>query len=212
MKNNYPIRIILYIFGLLLLALGTITSIRSDLGVAATTSAGYALSVITGVSLGTFTLVFFAVFMTVQLILLPNSRKKNVLLQIPASFLFSWLIDLLDSLIRVQPSSILSRVLFLLLSFLVTGIGAFLTIKTDIAPTPPDGLVGVISEKGHWSLGTVKNIFDIANVILAAILLFIFIHGIPGIGIGTLLCSLAVGRILDLCEKLFNPLMEKLCG
>ena len=212
MKNKLLNRLFLYLFGLFLLAMGTITSVWSNLGVAATTSAGYAMSIITGLSLGTFTLIFFAVFVFGQIVLYPKEKYPSVFLQIPISLVFSWLIDFLSSRFYFEFTGVVSRVICLLISFLVTGLGAYLTIRTNIAPTPPDGIVEAISEKSKYPLGTVKNLFDILNVFIAVILLLIYRHGVPGIGIGTLLCSLAVGRMLDFCVKYLDGFMEKLCG
>ncbi len=55
-------RILLFVFGLFILSLGSVLSMRSGLGVSPTSSISYVLSTITGFSVGTVTFVFFSCF------------------------------------------------------------------------------------------------------------------------------------------------------
>ncbi len=65
-----------------------------------------------------------------------------------------------------------------------------------------------ISEVCGKKVGTVKNCFDIVNVVLTCIIGLIFAHKIIDIGIGTLIAVLGVGRVIAIFQHLFYEKME----
>ena len=49
----------------------------------------------------------------------------------------------------------------------LTGLGIVLTVNTDLIPNPGDGFVNAISVKTGRELGRIKNIVDIACVLIS---------------------------------------------
>lgn len=196
------VRILLYIAGLVGVAMGTVLSIRSGLGVASTASFCYVLAQITRLSVGTMTGLTFALFILLQLLLEQNKTERiKILLQLPFSLFFSYMMDILLALLPAMTLRTMGQILVLAASILCTAAGAFLTIKADLVPVAPDGLVHVIADRFRCKLGNVKCTMDIVVLSLALILGFAVLHGLAGIGIGTIVSAFLVGPCINLIEK-----------
>lgn len=133
-------RLGLFFIGINLLAVGIILNTRSDLGVAAFTSFFYALSKITGISLGTASILVYFVLIVLQLFLL---RKGSipVLLQIPFSLAFGVLTDLYDFVIPEMDLSVGGRILLLSLAIWVTSVGVYLYTNCRLVMTDRKSVV-----------------------------------------------------------------------
>ena len=79
--------------------------------------------------------------------------------------------------------------------------GVFLCVKTEFVLTPTDGIVNTISEVFHISFSTVKNIFDLSLVAISVLLCLINHTNFYGIGIGTVLSAIFIGRIIKIYER-----------
>ena len=191
---------ILYFIGLNLIAFAVVLNIRFDLGVAAFSSVMYCISEIYPVSLGMASIICYLIFIVVQCIL---SKKITVAyaLEIPLSFAFGWLTDLYDYLIPSLHIHLYLRVLFFIMTMFITAMGVFLCVKTDIVLTPTDAIVKTISEVFHIPFSTVKNSFDISLVFVTVCLCLINQAPFYGIGIGTILTALFIGRIIKIYEQ-----------
>ena len=181
-----------YILGLNLIAAAVVLNIRYNVGVAAFSSVMYAISEIYHISLGTASILCYLLFVVLQCIL---SRKITLtyLLEIPLSFAFGILTDVYDWLIPVLPFP---------LTMFITGAGVFLCVKSRMVLTPTDGIVNTISEVFHLRFSTVKNGFDLSMVAISAGLCLFQHCPFYGIGVGTVLSALLLGRVLKLFELL----------
>lgn len=195
-----PKRIILYIIGLNLIAIAVVLNIRYDAGVAAFSSVMYAISEIYRISLGTASIICYLLFVLLQCIL---SRKITMtyILEIPLSFAFGILTDAYDFLIPELNLSPFWGYIFFILTMFITAMGVFLCVKTDFVLTPTDGIVNTISEVFHISFSTVKNIFDISLVAISVLLCLINHTNFYGIGMGTVLSAIFIGRIIKIYER-----------
>lgn len=193
-------RVLLYFIGLNLIALGVVLNIRWNLGVAAFSSVMYSTSMIFKISLGTASIFFYLLFVFIQIIL---SRKitMNFILEIPLSFAFGWLTDLYDFMIPAFELTFILRVLLFILTMFITALGVFLTVCSNLVLTPTDGIVKTISEVFHIVFSKVKNCFDISLVLITIALCLIYQKPFYGIGIGTLISALFLGRIIHLLEN-----------
>ena len=67
-----------------------------------------------------------------------------------------------------------------------------------------DGLVQAIADLSGKTLGFIKNCFDGFNILLTAVISLLFAGNLIGIGLGTILTVIGVGRVI----ALFNRLLE----
>ena len=134
------------------------------------------------------------------------------LLQIPFSIVFTRFLNLFGSLLVFQTDSFLFRLFLLLLAIICTGVGAALTINMKLVPNPGDGIVNAIAHRIKKEMGITKNFFD-ASCILTSIILG-FVSGKPfyGIGIGTIIAMLGVGRVISIFNHFFYNSLVKISG
>ncbi len=83
----------IYVLGLFVLALGIALSVKADMGVSPVSSAPYVLSRITGLSLGTATIIVYLFCMALQAAILRRDYRLKNLFQIAVSFLFGYFTD-----------------------------------------------------------------------------------------------------------------------
>ncbi len=199
-------RFLLYLVGLNLIALAVVLNIRYDLGVAAFSSVMYAISEIYSISLGTASIICYLIFVVVQCIL---SRKITLqyLLEVPLSFAFGLLTDFYDWLIPAFSLALALRVIFFALTMFVTAMGVFLCVKTNLVLTPTDGIVKTIADVFLLPFSATKNVFDLSLVAISVLLCLVNHAPFYGIGVGTVLTAVFIGRIIKIYEK-FVPLPE----
>lgn len=193
-------RFIFYIIGLNLIAVAVVLNIRYGLGVAAFSSVMYSISEIYHISLGTASIICYLLFVLIQCIL---SRKVTLtyLLEIPLSFAFGFLTDIYDWFVPNMEFNVLLRMMLFIITLFVTGMGVYLCVKTDIVLTPTDGIVKTISEVFHFPFSAVKNTFDISLVVISVLLCLGNHTELYGIGIGTVLSALCLGRVIKIYER-----------
>ena len=191
---------IVYFVGLNLIAFAVVFNIRLNFGVAAFSSSMYATSEIFGISLGTASIIFYLLFIVIQCVL---SRKISLMyiLEIPLSFAFGWLTDLYDFILPEIPFVFPVRLVLFCLSMCVTSMGVFLCVRSNLVLTPTDGIVKTISEVFGLPFSACKNGFDITMVLLTVILCAVNHTQFYGIGIGTVLSAVCLGRIIRIYEK-----------
>ena len=199
-------RFLLYLVGLNLIALAVVLNIRYDLGVAAFSSVMYAISEIYSISLGTASIICYLIFVVVQCIL---SRKITLqyLLEVPLTFAFGLLTDFYDWLIPAFSLALALRVIFFALTMFVTAMGVFLCVKTNLVLTPTDGIVKTIADVFLLPFSATKNVFDLSLVAISVLLCLVNHAPFYGIGVGTVLTAVFIGRIIKIYEK-FVPLPE----
>ena len=101
--NNKTKRIIVYIVGLFILALGLTLNTKASLGVSPIISVPYSISQITGLNFGDLTFIEYALFVFVEIMIhLSEKNKKKIvadLLQLPLSLVFTRLLNIFSACI-----------------------------------------------------------------------------------------------------------------
>lgn len=104
------------------------------------------------------------------------------------------------------------RLLILLLALLCTGIGAAMSLNMRIVPNPGDGIVQAISDCIHRSVGFTKNCFDVLNVTITIVISLVCTGRLHGIGIGTVLAVILVGRTIAVFNHFTKEKLTALAG
>lgn len=203
-------RIIMYIVGIFLLALGGVLAIKSNLGASPVSSLPLSISKVTTISLGAATTALFITYVALQIVILKRDFKLIQLLQVIFAMLFGKIMNFFNIVININVESFYIRVFICILSFFITAFGILFTITADIVPVAPDGLAQAISRKMKIEFGKAKIYFDCVVVILSLTILLINNKGIDGLGIGTILSALLVGRILSKLKLILGDKIENL--
>lgn len=203
-------RAAIYILGLFSLALGIVLNTKAELGVSPIISIPYGISNIWNVNLGVATAAIYTLFVFGQILMLGNNFNPFQLLQIPLSIIFGSVINFLSEFIIVINNSLLFNLCLLMLGIIFTGIGASFTLLMNIIPNAPDGFVQAVSTRTGQKLGTVKNILDASSVLITITTGLVFSGKIVGIGIGTVIAAIFVGRVIALINTLFRDKLTAL--
>lgn len=207
MKNCY--RVLVYCIGLVVLALGIILNTKTGLGVSPIISIPYSISKIWNINLGITTACIYILCVAGQMILLGKKFRAFDLLQIPMSVIFSGIINIFNKMININSNNLTVNLFLLIIAIALTGIGAAMTVQMNIVPNAADGFVQAVSDRFNISLGLGKNIVDVSSVITTIIIGILFARQIVGIGIGTLVAVVGVGRAIALFNIVFR---EKMLG
>lgn len=78
-----------------------------------------------------------------------------------------------------------------------------MSLNMRVIPNPGDGIVQAISDTIHKSTGFTKNCFDLFNICVTISVGLIFAHHLVGIGLGTVLAVIGVGRAIAAFNYLF---------
>ena len=82
----------------------------------------------------------------------------------------------------------------------VITLGISVEIAPDIVKIPGEGIVFTISKEMDIRFGKVKVIFDLILVITALLISIVSFNGVKGIGIGTGVSALVVGKMFNVFE------------
>lgn len=200
-------RFIVFVVGMNVLAIGIILNTKSLLGVGSINTLPYALANILSVSLETMTTMVYLVFIIIQLILLKRFDLQ-VIIQLPFSFIFGYLIDFYDLFFSYEPTAFYMQIVILIIAIVLTALGAFLMVLGDIVLNPADGLVHTIGKVTNKDFGFVKNIADLVFIVLTVVICLVTKGYILGIGIGTVVSAIFIGRFIALYQNIYNHLQE----
>ena len=203
-------RLAVYLLGQFLMALGVSVSIRSNLGVSPVSSLPLVLGTVLHIEVGTMTTIVFCFYVLLQIALLGTKFPPVQLLQIACALLFGKFVTWTGTLISFwQPSSYLERFGMVLLATILVGTGVKMYLLARLIPQSGEGLVQTLSEKYHWKLANVKNVFDLTSVLLAAVISLLATGKITGLREGTVIAALGVGRVIWLLGRLLGDWPER---
>lgn len=240
-KRNVLFRIFFYLLGLLVLALGLTLNTKTGLGVSPIISVAYSISTIFDHNFGNMTLALYSIFVIIEMILhLLRSRRTGRLaeeplvhanrtdrkltllmdfLQIPLSLIFTRFLNVFSAVLpdlygegKESASDMAIRLVFLVIAIMLTGIGAAMSLNMRIIPNPGDGIVQAIADCIHKGVGFTKNCFDLVNISITITVSFLFAGHLVGIGIGTVLAMIGVGRTIAVFNHFTYQKMKELAG
>lgn len=204
-------RILAFVCGLFLMAMGVAFSIVSLLGTTPISSISYSIALITNIDIGITTFLFNASLIVIQFIILKSKFHKKRLLQFINCVLFGYFTDVALHIVSFIPfdASFWMCALFLVISIFLTAFGIFVYMPANIAPLPGEGCVEAIAITTGWRFSSIKIAFDATMVIISLILCGLFYTNILGaVNIGTFISAFFVGFTL----RQINNLYEYLTG
>lgn len=236
-KQKLIFRVFFYALGLLILAFGITMNTKAGLGVSPLISVPFSIATIWNLNFGDITFLSYVAYLIIEFALrilrakgiaglpLPHGQKLAHglimdALQLPMSLIFTRFLNIfndnLPNLVTDCTGSfwgtLTGRVIYLIVAIVLTGIGAALSINMRIIPNPGDGLVLNISDFSGKSVGLTKNAVDLTSVLITLCISFIAVHRLVGVGLGTVLCVLGVGRVIAAFNHFFQKKVLSLAG
>ncbi len=214
-------RFFIYAAGLIVLALGLVLNTKSGLGVSPILSIAYGISQIWSISFANVTLVMYLIFVVLEILIHTYMHRgiKQIIadvLQIPLSIVFTRFMKVFSIFIpelSFDGKSIIYeytiRFIVLLTGLILTGTGAATSLNMRIVPNPGDGIVQAIADRIGKSVGFTKNCIDVFCVALTIVGSLILTGHIYGVGPGTIVAVILVGRTIAIYNSLMrNRLLE----
>ena len=183
----------MFAVGIFLMTFGIALSCKADLGTSPISSVPWVMSMFLPFSLGDI---------TIMMLILRALYVRELVGQLLTTLAFGCSIDfsmgLLDWFI---PGSALEQWLACLLSIVVLALGVFLEVRAKIFLVAGEGVVSVLAFVTQKKFSLIKNCFDISLVTLAMIISWVEFGTLQGVGAGTVVAAVLVGRFVHLYES-----------
>lgn len=211
-QHHYVSRYLWFVLGVLVNSFGVALITQAALGTSPISSIPYVLSLRFPITLGEFTFILNLVYILGQIVLLRRAFQPIQLLQIAVNVIFSAFIDVSMNLLSwLQPDHIAVKLIALILGCAILGVGISIEVAPDVLVVPGEGIVRAMTQVSGKRFGSVKVFFDCTLVAIALILSFLFFHGLNGLGLGTVISALIIGRFVNLYNR-YLPLIPYLRG
>ena len=208
---NYCARTLYLVIGLFIMSFGVAFSIQATLGTSPISSIPYVLNLITGLSVGTTTIIVNTLIVLLQVVLLRKRFRPFQLVQIAVAVVFGLLTDFaLLCISGIQPTEIWQQWLLCLVGIVLVATGVSCEVAANITTLPGEGLtLALCTLLPKVKFGTMKVIVDCSLVIIAVALSFLFLHGLQGVREGTVAAAILVGLTARQINKFNLPLSRK---
>lgn len=218
--TNMTKRIIQYLLGFLIIAVGINISKMAGLGISPVSSVPRALEVCLDFTLGQMVIVIYCILVVAQIIVLRKEFKPINILGIPMALVFGWMVDLVGIDPNAfghllygfpRPETYIVKLLYLAASIVIIGIGVYTYLKPQLIPMPAEGLALAISRKTVKAFGDCKTMVDTSLITIALVLQLIFLGGMASftgekivVREGTIISALLVGQVVKLIRNRFD--------
>lgn len=202
-RINHPVlRFVFLCLGLTIMAFGVAFSIKADLGISPISMVPYVTSLISGLSVGTTTIIMNFLFVLIQIAILRRQYDWFQLLQFPAAIVFGTMIDVAEYLLQgIQVSNYLEEWLFCIIGIVLIALGISVEVMANLVTTAGEGIVLAICKVAPVKFGNMKMGFDITLVCISVVLSLVFLGGVEGVREGTLAAMIFVGQITKVTNK-----------
>lgn len=174
-------------------SLGVNLILQSGFGVAATSLFPLVLSRILPFSLGTCTYLFQSA-LVLALLALRRKIVLSYLISFAVGTAFGIMVDVHLIWVSNLPQGILWRLIWFAASFAIFTLGISLANHCKLPIIPTDLFPRELCSLRGWSYRKVKTTFDLGCLAFSVLLSALFVGSFDGLGIGTVLCALLLGR------------------
>lgn len=211
-------RILVYVVGLFIMAFGVSLSLKSNLGVSPVNSLPNEISLVANsfginLSLGNAVIIIFSCYVLVQILIKRRRFPLIDLTQVIFSVIFGYFTNFTGMLTNASSylTSLPLRLLFMAVSMVFIAFGVSIYMNAKLVNMPMEGMTLAISEQLGKPFARVKVVVDCSTVILALVLSLVFLHGIEGVGVGTVLAAVCIGLLVKPIQKLVSPALNRFC-
>lgn len=206
-RIEHPIkRLVLLCVGLSIMAFGVAFSIKAQLGTSPISSVPYVTSAISGLSVGTTTIIMNFMFVAIQIAILRKKYDWFQLLQLPAAIVFGVMIDVAEYIISpITLSNYFQQWLICAAGIVLVALGVSVEVAAKFVTTAGEGVVLAICQVAPIKFGNMKVVFDVTLVCISVVLSLVFLGKLDGVREGTAAAAVFVG----LLTKVFNKLIKK---
>jgi hypothetical protein len=156
-------------------------------------------------TLGEWVLIWNALFALLQIPIMGRQYKLYLLTQIPLAFFLGYCTDFAKYLMKdISAANYMISILFVVLGTMSTAFGVYLTVNARLIMNGPEAFIRSLSDRIHIKFGTLKSIFDISNMLLAAISSEVIFHKLYGVREGTVFAAIFTGIFVNVYTKIWQ--------
>lgn len=212
-RKHFAARCALLLAGLAVMALGVALSIKAELGTSPISSVPYVSGLISGLSVGTTTIIVNSLFVLAQILMLRSQYDWYQILQIPVAIVFGLMIDMFSLFMGdIVLSSYIQQWLFCAAGIIFVALGVSMEVTAELITTAGEGLVLAICQVTSFKFGNVKVAVDVTLVILAAAASLLVLGELAGVREGTAAAAVLVGLLTKQFVKPLNHVKQKLAA
>lgn len=205
-EDRITLKLVTGIVGLFILSFGIALTIRGNLGTSPTVVVPYVFSgIFPKLSVGLLTMLFFVIFILLEILIQKKDFQKLQLLQIPYALLFGVFIDVSLKLTNAwQVQNYLLQWLICLAGCVVMAVGIYLEIIGKFSYSPLEGFVMAVFRKTKQDFGKIKIFFDSFLIGFALIISVLYFKGFYGVREGTIASAIIVGYLVQFFRNNFT--------
>ena len=178
--------------------LGVILMLYSGSGISAISSVPYAFSRVFPVfTLGTWTYLFQGV-LVLSLMIMRRSFVPSYMFSFVIGFIFGKLLDIHCLWVNVLPDTLPWRISYFVISYILICIGIALCNRCGLPITPTDLFPRELTSITSFRYSRIKIGFDALCITATAAMTYFALGHISGLGIGTVLAALTMGKVIDI--------------
>lgn len=182
----------------------------AQLGTTPISSVPYVVAEIFGISMGMGTFLFNVLMLLGQIPLLGSAFRLSSVLQLPCIFVFGVFIDLGMWISHFFiPEAWYLRMTMSLAGCAILAFGIMLELASSTTVIPGEGFVLALAYRTRLPFGNLKVINDVSLVCLAALLSWIYLGGIQGLGEGTVVAAVLTGVFIRIFSRFFRKRIER---
>jgi uncharacterized membrane protein YczE len=200
-----------YIIGLLLLALGTALMSAGGFGISMVVAPAYILHLKLSQALPFFSfgMAEYVLQTIVLIIMMCMLRQAKIcyLFTIVTAVLYGFLLDAAMALMALLPQNALAlRILYYCFGTFLCAFAISLLLRNYLPPAAYELFVKEAAAKFQKPIATAKTIYDCASLLLSLCLSLAFFGSVQGIGIGTVICAILNGMLIQFFTKTTDKL------
>lgn len=194
--RRIPARLVMLLVGFGVMAFGVAFSIKGALGTSPISSVPYVTGYISGLSVGTTTIIMNGIFVLLQIVILRRRYQWVQLLQFPAAIVFGLFIDGAGVVLQgIHYSNYLQQWVLCAIGIVLVGLGVSIEVTARLVTTAGEGVVLAICQVAPVKFGNMKVIFDVTLVCISIVTGLVFLGRLEGVREGTVASAICVGLL-----------------
>ena len=200
-----------YVFGMVILALGTAMMERADFGMSMVVAPAYLvhLQISKAVPAFTFGMAEYCLqaVLLIGIAMIARGRKIKYVLSLGTAVSYGFTLDLAIRIIGMIPSgAFVGRIVLYVFGMGFCAVGVSLFFHTYLPPEAYELFVKEVSVKYATDIHKTKTVYDCCSCFLAVLLSFFFFGfgHFEGVKFGTVICAALNGSWIGMCSKMME--------
>lgn len=198
---NYSIRVLLFVVGIFILAVGVGTLMTANLGVATWDVLHIGLANLTGLSVGRWVQIVGIIMVLMTCLF---ERKRPAIGSILNIILVGFFLNIiLEANVIPHFQGLISRFMLLVVGIVIMGIGSGMYVASKVGAGPRDGMTLFLSKRFSISVGLARTLLEAIALITG------WLVGGP-VSIGTFISVPLIGPVMQVSLRFWTSQLDKL--